>query len=132
MATKKTSKPRVSAKIKTFLGAYDPAVQEIALEARAVVMQLAPDALEQIDVPAKMLAYGFAATYKDMICVIMPQKSYVNLGLPRGATLPDPDKLLTGAGKKARHVKLTSAKEVDSPAIRALIQASIEQLKTKK
>ena len=108
---------------------YDPTVQAIALEARALVLQLAPDALEQIDVPAKMLAYGFAATYKDMICVIMPQKTYVNLGLPRGATLPDSAKLLTGTGKKARHVKLTNAKAVDTPQIRALIETSVAQIK---
>ena len=129
MATGKTTKRRVPAEVKAFLAAYDPAVQEIALEARALVLGIVPDALEQIDVPAKMLAYGFAATYKDMICAIMPQKSYVNLGLPRGTTLPDPAKLLTGTGKKARHVKLTDAKLVKSPQIRALIQESIAQIK---
>lgn len=127
--TNKVSKPRVPAEIKAFLAAYDPAVREIALETRAVVLSVVPDALEQIDVSAKMLAYGFAATYKDLICVIMPQKAYVNLGLPRGATLPDPSKLLEGTGKKARHVKLKNANRVEAPEIRALIRASVAQIK---
>ncbi len=130
MTTKpKTKKTSVPAEVKAFLAAHDTQVQEIALQARALVLKLAPDAIEQIDVSAKMLAYGFAATYKDMICVIMPQKGYVNLGLPRGNTLPDPKNLLTGTGKRARHVQLTDPAQVDSPAIRVLIQASIQQIK---
>jgi hypothetical protein len=128
MPKKPAARKRVPAEVKAFLTAYDPAVREIALAARTLVRELVPDALEQIDVPAKMLAYGFAATYKDMICMISPQKSYVSLGLPRGAELSDPAKLLTGTGKRARHVKLTDAKQVDSPALHALLQASVAQI----
>lgn len=126
---KNSSSKRVPAEVKAFLAAYDAEVQAIALQARALVLEIVPDALEQIDVPAKMLAYGFAATYQDLICVIMPQKSYVNFGFPRGATLNDPKKLLTGTGKRARHVKLTEAKQVNMPELRALIQGSVKQIK---
>jgi hypothetical protein len=125
---KKRASKRVPAEIKAFLSGYDSTVQEIALRARALVLDLAPDAVEQIDLPAKMLAYGSKATYRDLICVIMPQKGYVNFGLPRGAELPDPTKLLTGTGKRARHVKLTDARQTDNPSLRALVRASIEQL----
>jgi hypothetical protein len=124
-----TRKPGVPAEVKAFLSKYDRNVQDIALEARALVLRAAPEALEQIDVPARMLAYGFAATYKDMICVIMPQKSYVNFGFPRGSTLDDPKKLLTGTGKKARHVKLSDITQVYTPELRALLEESIEQIK---
>ncbi len=124
----KKSLKRVPAEIKAFLSAYDANVQAIALQARALVLEIVPDALEQIDVPAKMLAYGFAATYKDLICVIMPQKNYVNFGFPRGSTMPDPKKLLGGTGKRARHVKLTSVEQVHVPELRALIQGSVKQI----
>lgn len=120
---------RVPAEVRAFLTAYNPTVQEVALKARALVLEVAPEAVEQIDVSAKMLAYGFAATYKDMICAIQPHKTYVNFGLPRGAELPDPKKLLTGTGKHARHVKLTSAEQVDMPELRALLEASVAQVK---
>lgn len=120
---------RVPAEVRSFLAASNPAVQEIALKARALVLEVAPGAVEQIDVSAKMLAYGFAATYKDMFCAIQPHKTYVNFGLPRGAELPDPGKLLTGTGKHARHVKLAEVRDADMPELRALLEASVAQVK---
>lgn len=115
--------------VKSFLAPYDPAVQEIARKTRALVLELVPAALEQLDVPAKMLAYGFKPTYKDLICVIMPQRAWVNLGFPRGAELSDPVRLLTGAGKRARHVKITDEKQLDAPELRNLVRMSVAQLK---
>ena len=87
MPKKSTPTKRVPVQVKAFLAGYDENVQKIALKARALVLEIVPNAVEQIDVPAKMLAYGFAETYKDMICAVMPQKSYVNFGLPRGAQI---------------------------------------------
>jgi len=43
----------------------------------------------------------------DRICYIAPQKKgYVNFGFFFGAGLSDPKKLLTGEGKRLRHVKI--------------------------
>lgn len=128
MATLKRN-PRAPKEIMNFLASYDSAVQKLALKTRALVLEIVPDALEEMDVPAKMLAYGLAATYKDLICVIMLQKGRVNLGFPRGAELSDPTNLLTGTGKRARHVKISDTTQLDAPALRALVQASVAQLK---
>ena len=106
-------------------------MQEIALVLRENTLELAPEAMEQLDIPARMLAYGFQKTYKDMICVIMPLKVGVNLGFPRGVALPDPGGLLTGIGKRARHVRISSVAEARSPEVRALLEASIAQLQTR-
>jgi hypothetical protein len=114
--------------IDNFLANYSPGVQEIALALREIILALAPDALEQLDIPAKMLAYGFQRTYKDLICVIMPLKAGVNLGFHRGVDLPDPAGLLTGSGKRARHVRISSLIEAHAPEVRALLAASIAQL----
>ena len=117
--------------VQSFLSAFSPSVQEIAWQARRLVLVQAPAAIEQIDLPARMLAYGFQRTYKDMICVIMPLKSGVNLGFPRGVDLPDPSGLLTGVGKRARHVRLSNPADLDSPALSALLQASIDLTRRK-
>jgi len=61
----------------------------------------------------------------------MPLKAGVNLGLARGAELPDPTGLLTGAGKRARHVKITDVKEVEMPELRALLEVAVERLQGK-
>jgi hypothetical protein len=129
MRTKSAPQKRVPAEIQAFLSAYDPNVQAIALQARALVLQIVPDAVEQIDLPAKMLAYGYQATYKDLICVISPQKTYVNLGFPHGTDLPDPAQLLVGTGKRARHVKLAEAKQVSAPELRALLEEGLADAK---
>ncbi len=110
--------------VTAFLAPYSPAVRDLALRLRALVLEVAPGALEQVDAPAKMLAYGWAPTYKAMIAVIMPLKDGVNLGIPRGATLPDPDGLLTGSGKRARHIRITTSADIERPGVRALLEAS--------
>lgn len=89
-----------------------------------MILDIVPTALEQVDRPGKLVGYGFKPTYKDTICVIMPLKSAVNLGFPRGTELPDPLGLLAGTGKRARHVKITSLQDADLPALRKLIEVS--------
>ncbi len=121
----------IDPEIGNFLTHYSPDVQEIALALREIILELAPEAIEQLDVSAKMLAYGFQRTYKDMICVIMPLKAGVNLGFPRGVDLPDPAGLLTGSGKRARHIRISSVDEAQAPEVRALLEASIAQLQPK-
>lgn len=116
------------AQILDFLAPYQPQVQEITLRLRDLALQVAPGAIEQIDRPAKLLAYGWRRTYKDTICVIMPLKAAVNLGFPRGVNLPDPAGLLTGTGKRARHVRITTTQEVQAHALRALVEAAVKQM----
>ncbi|MHB9028408.1 MAG: DUF1801 domain-containing protein [Candidatus Latescibacterota bacterium] len=110
--------------LNAFLSGYDPAVQTLVHAVRALALEIVPDAFEQIDLPAKLLAYGFALTYKSTVCVIIPLKAGVNLGFPRGVDLPDPSGLLTGTGKRARHVRLSEMAQAASPAVGALLEAS--------
>ena len=100
-------------------------MQAIALRLRVLILEIVPNAIEQVDQPGKLIGYGFKPTYKDTICVIMPLKSAVNLGFPRGTELPDPERLLTGTGKRARHVKITTLQDADLPGLRGLIEASV-------
>lgn len=122
-----TRKRKSLAEIQAFLAKDTPPVRAITLKLRRLVFDVIPTALEQIDEPAHLLGYGFDQTYKDTLCVIMPVKTYVNLGFARGASLPDPAGLLVGAGKRARHVKVTERTAVDAPALRALLKATVDQ-----
>jgi len=108
-----------------FLAIYAPEVQAIALSLRELILDLVPTAMEQVDLPGKLIGYGFKPTYKDTICVVMPLKSAVNLGFPRGTELPDPQGLLVGTGKRARHVKITALRDVDQSTLRSLLTASV-------
>lgn len=109
-----------------FLSAYDPAVRKIALKARKLILALIPKAIEQVDLPSKIIAYGYDRTYKGLICAIAPQKAYVNLMFAKGTQLPDPNHLLEGTGKLARHVKLKTLDDVDKPTVQTLIAVAVE------
>jgi hypothetical protein len=50
--------------------------------------------------------------------------SHVNVGFYHGAALPDPARLLEGAGKRMRHVKLRPGTDPDAAALTRLIEAA--------
>ena len=51
-------------------------------------------------------------------------KNHVNVGFFYGALLEDPAGLLEGSGKRMRHVKLKPGPELNTAALRALIDAA--------
>ncbi len=57
--------------------------------------------------------------------------SHVNVGFFHGAALPDPARLLQGAGRFMRHVKLRPGTATNATAISGLIDASYEDIKAR-
>ena len=57
--------------------------------------------------------------------------SHVNVGFFQGAALPDPARLLQGAGKCMRHVKLRLGMAVDAAALRRLVEAAYSDMKAR-
>jgi hypothetical protein len=55
--------------------------------------------------------------------------SHVNVGFFHGATLPDPARLLQGAGKFMRHVKMRPGTATDDASVRRLIEAAYSDIK---
>lgn len=57
--------------------------------------------------------------------------SHVNVGFFHGAALPDPARLLQGAGKFMRHVKLKPGTAADTASISRLIDAAYLDIKAR-
>ena len=57
--------------------------------------------------------------------------SHVNVGFFHGASLPDPARLLQGAGKFMRHVKLKPGTPANTTALSRLIDAAYADIKTR-
>jgi hypothetical protein len=57
--------------------------------------------------------------------------AHVNVGFFRGASLPDPARLLQGNGKFMRHVKLRPGTEIDTVALRRLIEIAYADIKAR-
>lgn len=104
---------------------YPPDVQKLALAARKFILRIVPKATEMVDTKSKVIGFGFGTGYKDMICSLMPAKSWVTLGIGWGAELPDPQKLMEGAGKVHRHVKLKTEADLRNPALEALLKVAL-------
>jgi len=111
-----------------FLEAYDRHISDLALALREIILEEAPDASESIyQVYTVAIWFGFSEKMKDMFCYIATNAGHVNLGFPRGASLPDPNRVLEGEGKTMRHVKFATLRDVERPFVRRYIHAAMEQ-----
>jgi hypothetical protein len=116
-------------KIDAFLSQYDERVFSNALKLREVVLSNLPDIIEQIDVPAKMIAYCYGQKYSELICTIIPSKKGLKLGFNKGNELPDPNGLLKGTGKISRYIEIKSDKEIKSAAFEKLLASALKAYK---
>ena len=76
---------------------------------------------------AMNIGFGPNDRPSDCIVTIAAAANGVGLCFVRGASLPDPDKVLQGSGKQTRFVRLSSAGVLDQPAVQALLTAAAER-----
>ena len=111
------------------LNLYKTDVQELARGARKLILAAVPEADEMVDLPARVIGYGYGQNYKDLICTIILSKGGVKLGIVGGATLPDPNVLMEGAGQKHRYVVLNEPADLKKVGLKKLIKQKAESLK---
>jgi hypothetical protein len=111
----------------SFLRPYGEAITGLVLATRKQVLQEAPGAIELIydAYSAVSAGYSFTGRPSDSFVYVAAYPKGVNLGFWLGALLPDPDGLLEGSGKTARHVKIRAATDLDRPGVRGLIRAAV-------
>ena len=102
-----------------FLKRFDPAIRELALDARELVLKvLAPSNESVLDVYVLAMNYGFSEKMKDQVVYIGVYTKHINLGFHWGARMDDPGGVLEGSGKQMRHIKIKSQADLGSPVIR--------------
>ncbi|SRR6266851_8438608 len=127
--------PRSAISAKDFnklLEPYSPEVRKLTRQARALVSELAPDAVQEIDWSAKMIGFNFIpGTYKGLILTVSPQREYVNIIFATGVAMLndglDDRGLLEGTGKYARHIKVRSEDILNYPTTRKLIAEAVKR-----
>jgi hypothetical protein len=92
-----------------------------------VLEELAPCCEYILEVYIVALHYGPTHRMKDGICYIGVIKDHVNLGFIHGSSLADPQRILEGAGKQMRHIKIRSMPDLFRPSIRAYLQEARER-----
>jgi hypothetical protein len=103
----------------------DESVGQIAQELRELVRSRFPNALEQIDPPHRLAAYGTSERMRDIAFAIALHRAHVNLQLADGVDLDDPTGIVEGTGKRIRHVKCRTVDDVARPAVLALVDEQL-------
>jgi hypothetical protein len=114
------------ANLATLLEPHAPAIRDVFGALRALAREVMPDAEEQLDMPDRVLAYGFGppsgVRMSGFAVGLIPHTAHVNVQLADGALLSDPSGIVEGIGKRIRHVKCRSLEDVARPALRALLE----------
>jgi hypothetical protein len=102
-----------------------PEVRAIFGELMRVCRDAMPGAAEQLDLPDRLVAFGFGQSggtrLRDFAVALIPHSVHVNVQLADGALLDDPTGIVEGTGKRIRHVKCRSLDDVARPALRQLL-----------
>lgn len=115
MSTRHTTRPE------DILERCTPELREVAEGLRRLITATVSDASERAYSGWNNLIYSHEGSD---FCYIQPQRRWVNLGFPRGASLSDPSGVLEGTGRSLRHVKIRTPQDIDREEIRALITAA--------
>jgi hypothetical protein len=129
----KAAKPVSAAtQVAAFIAKFDKNVAKLTRAARSVLRKRFPGAIEQVYDNYNFLAIGYCTSERTSDCIVSLAVSAngVALSFYHGASLPDPDNILLGSGKQNRFVRLETAKTLDEPPVKALINAAIKQAKT--
>lgn len=127
-----TTSPNAEKQLQGFIGKFAPEHQALIRAMRKALRKRMPGANELVWDNYNFFVVGYSATERpsDSIVSIAAAANGVGLSFYRGATLPDPQKILLGSGAQNRFLRFESAKTLGIPDVRALIDAAIAQAKT--
>lgn len=111
--------------IATLIAKYDAPIPSLAEELLTFLYCVLPDAQEEVDLPANMIAFGYGPGYKGMVCTVIFSKKELKLGIYKGTELPDPEHLLEGTGKVHKYVAIRTPADIRRPALAALLGEAV-------
>jgi Domain of unknown function (DU1801) len=107
---------------------YGQSIQDLALAARKLILQEAPEASEFVyQVYTVADHFTFTDRPGDAFIFTTTHANWVNLGFNFGSLLSDPDGLLRGEGKWIRHIRIARATDLSAPGVREMVRAAIAQ-----
>ena len=105
---------------------------EMAKLTRAVLAKLRPrfpGAVEMVYDKKRGMVVGFCPDERasNVINSIGVYSKWINLYFFEGDTLPDPEGILQGTGAIVRNIRVTSAADLDRPAVKALMAEALKR-----
>ena len=125
--------PRAEAErtLRGFIAKFDAKNQRLIRAVRSTARRRMPTAHELVYDNYNFFVIGYSPTERpsDAILSITAQSSGVGLCFIHGASLPDPKRLLLGAGRQTRFIRLESAARLSHPDVERLLRAAIARAK---
>jgi hypothetical protein len=117
--------------LNSFIDKFEPKNQALIRAVRKVLRKRLPTANELAYDNYNFFALGYCSTERpsDAIVSIAAGANGVGLCFIRGASLPDPHKILLGSGNQTRFIRLGSAEMLARPEVEALIAAAVVKSK---
>ena len=102
------------------------AMQCLYRDIRQLVLQACPTCNELLyHTHALSSVYSLSDKLKHAFCHIPVYSNHINLGFNMGADLDDPDGILSGSGKKIRHISIRESSDLSHPAIVRLLADAV-------
>ena len=112
-----------------FIRKFNPTDQRLIRGIRSALRKRFPTANELVWDNYNFFVIGYSPTSRpsDAIVSMAARANGVGLCFIRGATLPDPKRVLLGSGSQTRFIRLDSPRVLERPEVKALVAAAIDQ-----
>ena len=118
--------------LKGFIAKFEPRHQTLIRAVRKSLRNKFRGANEFVYDNYNFFVIGYGATERPSECFVSIAAAANGVGLCfiRGASLPDPKKVLLGSGKQTRFIRLESAGVLELPEVKTLLAAAAAVAKT--
>ena len=115
----------------TFIDKFEPQYQALIRAVRKALRKRLPSANELAYDNYNFFVIGYGPTERPSDCILSIAAGANGVGMCfiRGASLPDPHKILLGSGKQTRFLRIPSAEVLDRPEVESLIAAAAAKSK---
>jgi hypothetical protein len=118
--------------LRSFIDKFDPNDQALVRSMRKALRKRLPTANELVYDNYNFFVIGSCSSERPADCIVSIAAGANGVGLSfyRGATLPDPHKMLRGSGNQNRFIRIESVETLVRHEVEALISAAIVQAKS--
>jgi hypothetical protein len=127
--TNKSGAANAEDQLAAFIRKFDPADQRRIRAVRRALRKHFPTANELVWDNYNFFVIGYSPTERpsDAVISLAARANGVGVCFIRGAALPDPKRVLLGAGRQTRFIRIESPQALELPEVKALLAAAIAQ-----
>jgi hypothetical protein len=114
-------------RLRGFIAKFEPKHQTLIRAVRGALRKQFPTACELAYDNYNFFVLGYGPTERPSDCIVSMAAGANGVGLCfiRGASLPDPKKVLLGSGSQTRFIRVESVEVLARPATKALLAAAV-------